>query len=82
MNKRDFHKEPIWRLALRFGSIFIIVVIIIELIWEFFSSGNLIALRESFQNGKWITYFISKLLLGLVYGFTMAYFTKRNAKTN
>lgn len=80
MNNRDIQKEPFWRLALRFGIIFIIVVIIIQLIWEFFASGNLNAVSESFQNGKWVPYTISKIVLGLVYGLTMAFFMKRKAK--
>lgn len=80
MNKRNILKEPFWRLTVRFGIIFVIVVIIIQLIWELFSAGNLNAVTESFQNRSWITYAISKLILGLVYGATMAYFTKRNAK--
>jgi hypothetical protein len=80
MSKRSIRNEPFWRLAVRIGIIFIIVVIIIELIWHFFSYGNLDAISESFNNGKWIVYSISKIILGTVYGLTMAYFTKRNAK--
>ena len=80
MSKRSIRKEPFWRLTIRFGIVFIIVVIIIQLIWEFFSSGNLKAIPESIQNGQWITYILSKLIIGIVYGVTMAYFTKRNAK--
>ena len=80
MSKRNIRREPFWRLSLRFGIVFIIVVIIIQLIWELFSSGNLNVISESIQNGKWIVYTISKLILGIVYGVTMAFFTKRNAK--
>ncbi len=80
MSRRSIKKEPTWRLALRFGIVFTIVVIIIQTIWEFFASGNLQAIPESFQNGQWINYTISKLVVGAVYGFTMAYFTKKNAK--
>jgi hypothetical protein len=80
MSKKDIRKEPTWRLALRFGVIFIIVVIIIQAIWEFFASGNLNAVTESIDNGQWVSYVISKIVLGVVYGFTMAYFTKKNAK--
>lgn len=80
MSKRSIRKEPFWRLALRFGILFIIVVIIIQLIWELISSGNLQAISESLHNGQWIVYVVSKLILGLVYGVTMAFFTKRNAK--
>lgn len=80
MSNRDILKEPFWRLALRFGVIFITVIIIIQLIWELFSSGNLQAIPESFQNGKWIYHVISKIFLGIVYGTTMAFFMKRKAK--
>lgn len=80
MSKRAIRKEPFWQLTLRFGIVFIIVVIIIQLIWEFFSSGNLKAIPESIDNGYWVTYVISKTIIGAVYGVTMAYFTKRNAK--
>ncbi len=80
MSNRDIRKEPFWRLTLRFGLIFIIVVILIQLIWEFFSSGNLNAVSESFNNGKWLPYTISKVILGIVYGVTMAFLMKRKAK--
>jgi len=80
MSNREILKEPFWRLALRFGVLFIIVVIIIQLIWELFSSGNFKAISESFQNGKWLPYTISKIILGIVYGVTMAFFIKRKAK--
>ncbi len=80
MSNIDIRKEPFWRLTLRFGLIFIIVVILIQLIWEFFSSGNLNAVSESFNNGKWLPYTISKVVLGIVYGVTMAFLMKRKAK--
>jgi len=80
MSNKAILKEPFWRLALRFGIVFIIVIVVLQLIWEFFSSGNLTAVSESFKNGQWLTYTISKLVLGLVYGVTMAFFMKRKAK--
>ena len=80
MSKRSIRKVPLWRLALRFGGIFIIVVMLIQLVGEFVSSGNLNAIAASLQNGKWVVFAISKVILGVVYGFTMAYFTKKNAK--
>lgn len=80
MSKRKIRLEPFWKLALRFGLIFILVVVIIQFIWTFFSSGNLNFISESLHNGQWVTYLISKLLIGVVYGVVMAYFTKKNAK--
>jgi hypothetical protein len=80
MSKSTLLKVPLWKLALRFGLIFVFVVILIQLIWEFFSSGNLQAITKSIEDGYWVTYVISKVFIGVVYGFIMAYFTKRNAK--
>ncbi len=80
MSNRAIRNEPFWRLALRFGLVFVIVVIIIQLIWEFFSAGNLHVVTESFENGNWISYTISKIVLGIVYGVTMAFLMKRKAK--
>ena len=80
MKKRKIRKEPLWKLALRFSLIFILVVILIQLVWEFFSAGNLQAIPKSLENGQWITYVLSKIIVGVVYGIVMAYFTKRNAK--
>ncbi len=79
MPSKRLKNEPTWRLALRFGIVFIVVVILIQTIWEFVSSGNLKAIPQSFENGQWIEYIISKLVIGTVYGFTMAYFTKKQA---
>lgn len=80
MKKRKILKEPFWKLALRFGLIFTLVVVVIQFIWEFFSSGNLNKISESLQNGQWTSYVFSKVIVGAVYGIVMAYFTKRNAK--
>jgi len=79
MSKRKIVKEPFWKLALRFGTVFILVVVIIQLAWEFFSSGNLNKISESLDNGQWISYTFSKVIVGMVYGIVMAFFTKRNA---
>lgn len=80
MSKRDIRNVPFWRLATRFGFVFIVVVVVLQLIWELFSSGNLTAVSESFNNGKWLPYTISKVVLGLVYGVTMAFLMKRKVK--
>jgi uncharacterized integral membrane protein len=80
MSKRKIRQQPLWKVAIRFGLIFIVVVMIIQLIWELFSSGNLQAIPESFLNGQWITYVLSKIIIGVVYGIVMAFFTKRNAR--
>ena len=80
MAHKDIRKEPTWRLALRFGLIFVVVVIIIQTLWELVASGNLHAVSDSFKTGQWVEYVIAKIIIGVVYGFTMAYFTKKKAQ--
>lgn len=73
-------REPFWKTALRLGIFFLIVVLLIELIWELLSSGNLNALQTSLDDGTWINYTVSRLIIGIVYGLTMAYYLHKNAK--
>ena len=79
-NKRQLKNYPTWKLALRFGSLFLVIVIIIEFIVKIFQVGNLSFINENLNNGEWLNYIISRIILGLTYGFVMAYLTKKQAK--
>lgn len=64
-------------LVIRFSVLFLIVVMAIELIFEWFKSGNLNAVSRSFENNSWLTYILIKLVIALVYGILMAYLTRK-----
>lgn len=80
MSKRQIRKVSFWRLALRFGIIFIVIVSIIQLVFKLFKTGSLDSISESIQNGEWLIYVISHIILGAAYGIAMAWYTKYNAK--
>lgn len=79
MNHRNLKNVPLWKLALRLGIIFILIVVIIQFLWEWLKTGNLSFISHGIENGKWLYYALSRLLLGTVYGLVSAYFLKRNA---
>lgn len=79
MSNRKLKDVPLWSLALRLGIVFILIVMFIQLIWEWITSGNLNRIKDSFNNGTWKSYAISRFLLGTVYGLVTAYFLKREA---
>jgi len=80
MSKRRIRKTPLWKLALRYGIIFMIVVVIIQTVMEIFKSGNLDQVPLSLSDGTWVQYLFKTLVLGIVYGLTMAFIQKNNAK--
>jgi len=79
MNHRNLKNVPLWKLALRLGIIFILIVVIIQFFWEWLKTGDLSFIYEGIENGKWVNYTFSRLLLGTIYGLVSAYFLKRNA---
>ena len=79
MSHRKLKDVPLWSLALRLGVVFILIVMFIQLIWEWISSGNLNSVKESLNDGTWKSYAFSRLLLGIIYGLVTAYFLKHNA---
>jgi phosphotransferase system glucose/maltose/N-acetylglucosamine-specific IIC component len=80
MSKRRIRKAPFWKLAVRYGVIFMIVVVIIQAVMEIFKSGNFNKISESLSDGTWVQFVINILILGIVYGVTMALIQKNNVK--
>ena len=79
MNKKEIKNTPFWKLALRIGILFTLILMFIEFIWAWVKNGTLPVISESFEYGSWMSYTISKVLAGAAYGLIMAYFLKRNA---
>jgi hypothetical protein len=80
MSKRQLRNVALWKLALRFGSIFMLIVVLIQALLQFFRNGNFNKVSQSLEDGTWAQYVITTLLIGAVYGVTTALITKNNLK--
>jgi len=80
MSKRQLRKESFLKLTLRFGGIFMLVVVIIQVLLELFRSGNLKAVSKSIDDGTWVQNIINLLIIGIVYGVTTTLIKKNTAK--
>ncbi|MBS3993399.1 MAG: hypothetical protein KGZ87_06765 [Bacteroidetes bacterium] len=69
-----------WSLVIRFSAIFVIIVIIIEMIFELIKVGNLDAVSVSFNDFTWLKYLAIKLIIGIAYGLFMARITLNRLK--
>jgi hypothetical protein len=54
MQNRNLKNMPLWKLALRLGIVFILIVMLIQFFWEWIKTGNLKFIAEAFKNGNWI----------------------------
>lgn len=79
MNNRNLKNVSFWALAFRLGIIFVVIVMIVQFIWEWIATGNLDFISNSFKTGSWLPYIVSRIFFGAIYGLVSAYFLKRNA---
>jgi len=79
MQNRNLNNIPFWKLALRLGIVFILIVMTIQFFWEWIKTGNLEFFTDAFKNGYWKAYAAYRVILATVYGLISAYFLKRNA---
>ena len=80
MSNRKIRNAPFWKLAVRSGIIFMIVVVIIRIIMTVFKEGNLNNVSKSLTDGSWVQSVLNLLIIGVVYGVTMTFIQKNNAK--
>ncbi len=70
-----------WRNVLKISSMFVIIIVIISLLFNSFSSiinFDVDAINsQNFTEGKWVNFIIPKLAIGLLYGMWV---TNRNMK--
>ncbi|GEM_PF-2993381 len=76
MKKNNLKNVPLWKIAIRLGLIFILVLSLIRFFWNWIESGNLTFLKAGIESGKWVSYLISNVIGGLIYGFSMGYYFK------
>jgi len=70
-----------WRNVVKISSMFVIIIVIISLLFNSFSSiinFDVEAINsQNFTEGKWVNFIIPKLVIGLLYGMWV---TNRNMK--
>ena len=70
-----------WRNVMKISSMFVIIIVIISLLFNSFSSiisFDVDAINsQNFTEGKWVNFIIPKLAIGLLYGMWV---TNRNMK--
>jgi H+/Cl- antiporter ClcA len=79
MPKTNLISVPLWKLALRLGAIFIFFLSFIKFFWNWIETGNLHFIKDAIESRQWIGFVLSMLIGGLIYGFTMGYYTKKQA---
>lgn len=77
MSKNQYKNVPLWKLAIRLGLVFILILVIIKFFWNWIKVGDLSFIKQSFDNGKWIGFVISHIFGGLIYGLIVGYFLKK-----
>ncbi|MGB2128859.1 MAG: hypothetical protein ACPHXR_05210 [Flavicella sp.] len=71
---------PFWKLALRYSLVFIVVIAVLLTIISLIENGNFNAIKQSINDGSWKSYAINRIVLAVVYGVAMAFFSKRKAR--
>jgi uncharacterized protein (UPF0333 family) len=73
-------ETPFWKVALRFSISFLVLLTIVLSTATYFKDGNFNALSTSLQDGSWLKFVLIRILIALVYGMAMAYFSIKRAK--
>ncbi len=73
-------ETPFWKVALRFSVSFLVLLTIVLSTATYFKDGNFNALSTSLQDGSWLKFVLIRILIALVYGMAMAYFSIKRAK--
>jgi len=73
----EYKKEPFFRLVVRFGIIFFILIFSIEIIFSVIVHASFTAmLQQYFLNGNWMFFLIRLIVMSVFYGLFMAVYYK------
>lgn len=71
---------PFWKVALRFTVSFLLLLTLVLTGAAYYRFGNLDAINESIADGTWTKFVFIRILMGIIYGVAMAYFSRKRAK--
>lgn len=86
MFKAIISSKKYWISVIFIGLVFILILLIFSIIKHVMQYGGLgidSFINDNINNGKWVRYFISRIVGGLMYGMIMAYYfelRKRKSK--
>ena len=73
----EYKSQPFFKLALRFGFIFLIVVTLIKIVMAIFSNGSIDGMiQEYFSENTWQQFAKMQLAISAIYGLFMAGYYK------
>jgi|SaaInl0LU_22_DNA_1037365.scaffolds.fasta_scaffold00303_4 uncharacterized protein (UPF0333 family) len=71
---------PFWKVVARFSISFLVLLTIVLSTATYFKDGNFNALSASLQDGSWLKFVLIRIVISLIYGIAMAYFSRKKAK--
>lgn len=77
---KNILEVPFWKVAIRFTISFILVLGIILTIITYVKQGNLNAISQSIEDGSWLPFLLNRLVIAIIYGVAMAFFSRRNVR--
>ena len=84
MKQNNILEVPFWKVALRFSSSFLVLLAIFLTAVSYFKAENYEAFASvidaSIEDGSYVQFIGSKILVAIVYGVSMAYFNIKKAK--
>ena len=73
-------KVAFWKLAGRFSIIFILVISMLLTGMSYIENGSFEGITTSLDDGSWKKYTLNRVVLAIVYGAAMAFFSRRKAR--
>jgi len=73
---------PFWKVSLRFIISFLILLTFVLSAVTYFKNGDFHEISEGLKDGSWVKFITIRIALAIVYGVSMAYFSRKKAKNN
>ena len=73
----EYKNQPFFKLAIRFGLVFLVVVSIIKIVMAIFNTGSIAGMvNEYFSKDVWQQFVLIQLVMSAIYGLFMAGYYK------
>jgi len=73
----EYKNQPFFKLTIRFGLVFLVVVTIIKIVMAIFNTGSIAGMvNEYFSKDVWQQFVLIQLVMSAIYGLFMAGYYK------